>query len=86
MRRRMHAFQPVFLPIFPAQRLRPCIRIAGLCMMVTQFGLIVVNIALPRRGELIRAWLIAFISRLILRQHMRFEVIKREKARREKIR
>jgi len=37
-------------------------------MMVTQFGLIVVNIALPRRGELTRAWLIAFISRLILRQ------------------
>ena len=82
----MHAFQPVFLPIFRRKDLGHVYEFAGLCMMVTQFGLIVVNIALPRRGELTRAWLIAFISRLILRQNMRFEVAKREKARREKIR
>jgi hypothetical protein len=46
----------------------------------------VVNSALTRRGELTRGWLIAFISRLNLRQNMRFWAAKCEKAQREEIR
>ena len=51
-----------------------------------EFKPIVVNNALTRRGKLTGGWLIAFISRLNLRQNMRFSAAKCEKVRREEIR